>query len=82
MTGTERRGPEFGPSCYCWCQVRPVVCTLGCCGCIMHEHEVVHYAPPDGGGGLMPCCQLSPYDVPRYHRITSHKEKVTCRGRK
>jgi len=26
------------PACLCWCQVRPVVCTLSCCGCIVHDH--------------------------------------------
>lgn len=29
--------PSFTPDCRCWCQVRPVACTLDCCGCVVHD---------------------------------------------
>jgi len=29
---------EFTAECVCWCQVRPVVCTLRCCKCVIHDH--------------------------------------------
>lgn len=29
----------FGPDCRCWCQVRPIVCTLSGCGCVVHDHR-------------------------------------------
>lgn len=31
--------------------------------------EVVHRCPPKGSG-LMPCCGKTPFEVPRYHRLT------------
>jgi hypothetical protein len=39
MTATSA-APSCGvrPDCLCWCQVRPVVCALSCCGCIVHDH--------------------------------------------
>ena len=27
----------FGPDCRCWCQVRPIVCTLSGCACVIHD---------------------------------------------
>lgn len=42
--------------------------------------ETVHRCPPDGGGGLMPCCGLTPFEAPRTDRITKDKEQVTCRA--
>lgn len=39
----------------------------------------VHACPSDGGGGLMPCCGKTPFEVPRTDRMTSDGE-VTCRG--
>ena len=41
--------------------------------------EVTHQCPPDDGGGLMPCCGLSPFEVPRTDRTTLHPALVTCR---
>lgn len=38
--------------------------------------EVTHLCPPEGG--LMPCCGLTPFEVPRYHRITTVPALVTC----
>jgi hypothetical protein len=42
------------------------------------EPEVTHRCPPDGGG-LMPCCGLSPFEVSRTDRITQDPALVTCR---
>src|ERR1700686_1103977 len=40
VTGEARRADrDFGPDCRCWCHVRPVVCALDCCGCIVHDHR-------------------------------------------
>ena len=36
---TPATGSIFGPDCVCWCQVRPVVCALSCCGCVVHDHQ-------------------------------------------
>lgn len=43
--------------------------------------EVTHHCPPDGGG-LMPCCGLTPFEVPRTDRMTLATELVTCTGEK
>jgi hypothetical protein len=40
--------------------------------------EVTHACPPDDGGGLMPCCGLTPFEVPRTDRMTLDPELVTC----
>lgn len=42
--------------------------------------EIVHACPPDGGGGLMPCCGRTPFEVPRTDRMTVQGELVTCKG--
>lgn len=39
--------------------------------------EVVHAAPPNNLS-LMPCCGLSPFDVPRWHCMTIVDALVTC----
>jgi hypothetical protein len=39
--------------------------------------KVTHQCPPDGGG-LMPCCELTPFEVPRTDRITEDPALVTC----
>ena len=43
--------------------------------------EVTHACPvpfAEGGDGTMPCCGLTPFEVPRYHRITLDPALVTC----
>lgn len=40
------------------------------------DAEVTHLSPPEGG--LMPCCGLTPFEVPRYHRMTGDPALVTC----
>jgi hypothetical protein len=37
----------------------------------------VHAAPPDGSG-LTPCCERTPFELPRSDRLTSDAEQVTC----
>jgi hypothetical protein len=32
-------GAPFGPDCLCWCQVRPVVCILAGCECVLAWYE-------------------------------------------
>lgn len=39
--------------------------------------EVVHGCP-DEGETVMPCCGRTPFEVPRWHRMTLDKELVTC----
>ncbi len=39
--------------------------------------EIVH-ACPLSDGGLMPCCGLTPFEVPGWHRMTLDPELVTC----
>jgi len=38
---------------------------------------VVH-ACPEGDAAIMPCCGLSPFEVPRWHRMTPDLAAVTC----
>ena len=40
--------------------------------------EVTHECPPDGAGGVMSCCGLTPFDVPRSDRMTLNPALVTC----
>jgi hypothetical protein len=42
------------------------------------DAETTHQCPPDGGGGLMPCCGLTPFEVPRTDRMTLDPALVTC----
>jgi hypothetical protein len=42
------------------------------------EPEVTHLCPPDGGDGLFPCCGLTPFEVPSWHRMTLDPALVTC----
>lgn len=39
---------------------------------------VVHAGPPTGGGGLMPCCGRTPFEVPHTDRMTGYSADVTC----
>jgi hypothetical protein len=40
--------------------------------------DVIHQCPQDGDGGLMPCCGLTPFEVPRTDRMTLDPALVTC----
>jgi hypothetical protein len=40
--------------------------------------DTTHQCPSDNGGGVMPCCGLSPFEVPRTDRITLDPALVTC----
>ncbi len=40
-----------------------------------------HHCPPEGES-LMPCCGLTPFEVPRTDRMTLAAELVTCTGEK
>jgi hypothetical protein len=42
--------------------------------------EVTHQCPPEGGG-LMPCCGQTPFEVARSDRMTLDESLVTCKGR-
>lgn len=37
----------------------------------------VHACPPEGAGGIMPCCGRTPFEV-RAHRIATNPALVTC----
>jgi hypothetical protein len=41
--------------------------------------EITHACPPQGGG-VMPCCGKTPFEVPRTDRITLDPELITCKG--
>lgn len=38
---------------------------------------IVHACPPEGSG-LTPCCNKTPFELPRFERITLVSAKVTC----
>lgn len=38
---------------------------------------VTHECPPEGRG-TMPCCGLTPFEVPRTDRMTLDESLVTC----
>lgn len=37
----------------------------------------IHLCPPKGSG-LMPCCNRTPFEVPRTDRMTLERRNVTC----
>lgn len=39
--------------------------------------SLTHACPPSGSG-IMPCCGRTPFDVPRYDRMTLEPSRVTC----
>jgi hypothetical protein len=41
--------------------------------------ETTHACPPEGSN-VMPCCLLTPFDVPRTDRMTAFPDLVTCKG--
>lgn len=48
---------------------------------IASRHAIVtHLCPPDDGDGLMPCCGMTPFDVPRADRLALDQQLVTCGG--
>lgn len=47
----------------------------------LEVEEVVHLCPPRDAG-LFPCCGRTPFEVPRWHRMTLDPERVTCPGGK
>jgi hypothetical protein len=43
------------------------------------DSEIVHACPPDGSG-VTPCCNLTPFELPRTQRMTTDATEVTCQG--
>lgn len=41
------------------------------------ERELTHLVPPTGQH-ITPCCGRSPFDLPRWHRMTLNVDDVTC----
>lgn len=39
--------------------------------------KVVHACPPESGA-VMPCCGKTPFEVPKWHRMTLDDGEVTC----
>jgi hypothetical protein len=39
---------------------------------------VVHSCPFKGSGDIMPCCGKTPFDIPRWHRLSTKPELVNC----
>lgn len=38
---------------------------------------ITHMSPPDGFGKT-PCCDKTPFELPRYDRLTNDRSLVTC----
>jgi hypothetical protein len=47
---------------------------------IASRHAIVTHLRPPGDGGLMPCCGMTPFEMPRSDRITEDSALVTCGG--
>lgn len=41
---------------------------------------VTHLVPPDGMGGVTPCCGRTPFELPRMDRMTATASRSDCRG--
>lgn len=41
--------------------------------------ETTHVCPP-GDSGIMPCCGLTPFDVPLSDRLVVDRAEATCTG--
>lgn len=53
--------------------------TEGMAGFDVTVVEIVHRCPP-GSSNMMPCCGQTPFEVPRWHRMTLDAALVTCSG--
>ena len=47
---------------------------------IAERHAIVTHLCPQDDGGLLPCCGMTPFEVPRSDKITEDKGLVTCGG--
>jgi hypothetical protein len=47
---------------------------------VVEEREIVHRCPPTGSN-TMPCCGVTPWEIPTYHRMTVEDDRVTCKPR-
>jgi len=45
-----------------------------------HGHAEVTHRCPASGEYLVPCCGQTPFEVPRWHRLTLDPQMVTCQG--
>jgi hypothetical protein len=45
---------------------------------VVEEREIVHRCPPTGSN-TMPCCGVTPWEIPTYHRMTVEDDRVTCK---
>lgn len=45
------------------------------------SYEVTHICPA-AGTNVTPCCGKTPFELPRYHRLTSDPALVTCSANK
>lgn len=52
---------------------------VGAMAGLTEEQETVHRCPPKGSG-IMPCCDKTPFEVPRTDRMTVDPALVTCGG--
>lgn len=39
--------------------------------------SIIHRCPPPGQG-ITPCCERTPFELPRWHRMTLDDALVTC----
>jgi len=51
------------------------------CTHTMRNSSITHQSPLADGGGLTPCCHLTPMELPRWDRITEDPASVTCNGK-
>jgi hypothetical protein len=50
-----------------------------CGACHRYAEPVTHMCPHDEAR-KMPCCGLTPFDVPLHDRLTLELDRVTCNG--
>lgn len=47
---------------------------------ITGRRVIATHQAPAGEAGVMPCCGLPPWELPRHDRMTADAESVTCGG--
>lgn len=44
------------------------------------RYGAVYHQCPEEGEAVMPCCGRTPFEVPRWHRLTLTPSLVNCKG--
>lgn len=62
-----------------WCEGHPPAPAPNATEKAQPAHpEDIHACPPKNGGGLMPCCGRTPFEVSPWDRMTLEPMNVTC----